>query len=293
MLQLQLIALYDYVCRHYATHPALHFQRQSNNHCPNFTDQELMTIYLFGLFKQRLTLRQTYDYIVDHWADWFPQLPSYQAVNNRLNAIGWHFESLIDTLCYQLQMRPDLLADVLLTDSFPIILCRQPDSAKVGLNLADKGYCATKKLYYHGLKCHVVATDRLARLPLPRHIQFTAASINDLTALRQSADALRSVALVGDKAYASASFNQHLVAQQQVLLHTPIKKARGQTRLDSAARLYSSYVSRMRQPIESLFKWFISRVGLQDGGRVRSEKGAMLHCLGRLAAALYTMAFYS
>ena len=54
--------------------------RQSNNYCPNFTDQELMTIYLFGLIEQRFTLSQTYKYICNHWLDWFPQLPSYQAV---------------------------------------------------------------------------------------------------------------------------------------------------------------------------------------------------------------------
>ena len=72
MLQLRLIALYDYVCQHYATHPALHLQRMSNKHTPDFTDQELMTVYLFGLLQKRATLRDTYDYVLDHWADWFP-----------------------------------------------------------------------------------------------------------------------------------------------------------------------------------------------------------------------------
>ncbi|GAB3990699.1 IS982 family transposase [Spirosoma daeguense] len=216
MLQLQLIALYDYVCRHYATHPALHFQRQSNNYCPTFTDQELMTIYLFGLLKHRFSLRLTYDYIVEHWADWFPQLPSYQAVNYRLNQISWHFESLLDALSQHLQTRSDLLADVVLTDSVPIILSRQPASATVALGLADKGYCATKKLFYHGLKWHMLATDRLGRLPLPQRLHLRAASVNDLTALRVPVAALESVALVGEKAYASAPFAAELVSQQQV-----------------------------------------------------------------------------
>lgn len=293
MLQLQLIALYDYVCRHYATHPALHFQRQSNNYCPDFTDQELMTIYLFGLLKQRFSLRLTYDYIVEHWAGWFPHLPSYQAVNYRLNQISWHFESLLDALSLQLQTRSDLLADVVLTDSIPIILSRQPASATVAMGLADKGYCATKKLFYHGLKWHMLATDRLGRLPLPQRLQLTAASVNDLSALRVPVVALESVALVGDKAYASRSFCAELADQQQVNVLTPVKKLKGQRRVDAADKLYSTYVSRMRQPIESLFKWLIKRVDLQDGSRIRSEKGVWLHCLGRLAAGLYVLAFYS
>lgn len=134
------------------------------------------------------------------------------------------------------------------------------------------------------MRCHVVATDRLVRLPLPRPVPFRAASVNELTALGQSADGLNWVALVVDKANASTPFNQHVVAPQQVSRLTPIQKATGQTRLASAAGLYSSYVSRMGPPIERLLKWFIGRVGLPDGGRVRSEKGAMLPGLGRLVA---------
>lgn len=290
MLQLKLIALYDYVCRHYATHPALHFQRQTNNYCPAFTNQELMTIYLFGLIKHRMTLRDTYDYIVEHWQGWFPKLPSYQAVNYRLNQIGWQFESLIDALCQLLQSRPDLLEDGLLTDSFPVILSHRPDSARVADGLADKGYCAAKKLWYHGMKWHLLTTDRLGRLPLPRHGQFTAASVNDLSVLRQQLPALQSVAVVADKAYSDASLKAQLLLEQQVTLHTPVKKAKKADRVDAADKLYSTYVSRMRQPIESLFSWLADQVGLQDSSKIRSQKGIWLHGFGRLAAGLYILA---
>lgn len=278
--------------RYYATHSALHYQRLSNNCCPAFTDQELMTIYLFGLIKQRATLRQTYDYIIEHWEGWFPRLPSYQAVSYRLNQISWHFEPLIDCLCQQLQARPDLLEDVLLADSLPIILSRRPATAKVAPTLADKGYCATKKLWYHGVKWHLLSTDRLGRMPLPRYGQLTPASVNDLPVLRQQLPALRALVVVADKAYGDASLRSQLAAQQQVALHTPPKKAKGASRVDAADKLYGTYVSRMRQPIESLFKWLIDRVGLQDGSKIRSEKGVWLHGMGRLAAGLYILAFY-
>ncbi|QIP16625.1 hypothetical protein G8759_30285 [Spirosoma aureum] len=46
--------------------------RSGNNYCPTFTDQELMTTYLFGLLKERFTLRQTYDSITDHWGEGSP-----------------------------------------------------------------------------------------------------------------------------------------------------------------------------------------------------------------------------
>ena len=288
--ELQLIALYDYVCQCYDANPALYSDRRSNNYCPDFTDQELMTIYLFGLIEQRFTLSQTYKYISDHWADWFPQLPSYQAVNNRLNAINCHFQPLIEGLVGQIQQLP-ALNDVRLTDSLPIILSKRPGSARIATTMADTGYCATKKLYYHGFKLHLIAVDRLHRMPLPERIQFTKASTNDLTALRAELPYLPACSLVGDKAYASAPLGKQLAADQQLHLCTPVKLKKGQKRLDAGDKGYSTYVSRMRQPIESLFNWFIERTQIQNGAKIRSEKGALLHCLGRIAAGLYIMLF--
>lgn len=249
-----------------------------------------MTIYLFGLIEQRTTLRQTYKYVRQHWADWFPKLPSYQAVNHRLNAIQAHFSPLLDALVWQLCQQP-ALSDVRLTDSLPIILSKRPASARVATHMADKGYCATKHLYYHGFKLHLIAIDRLGKLPLPERIQFTPASTNDLTALRAELPYLSGGCLVGDKAYACASLRDQLADEQSLNLHTPVKLKRGQPQLDAAEKAYSTYVSRMRQPIESLFNWLIEKVQLQNGSKIRSEKGALLHCMGRLAAALYIMLF--
>lgn len=99
--------------------------------------------------------------------------------------------------------------------------------------------------------------------------------------------------MVGDKAYCDASLKEQLANQQWVMLHTLVKKAKGADRVDAVDKLYSTYVSRMRQPIESLFRWLISRVGLRDGSRIRSKKGVWLHCFGRLAAGLCVLAFYS
>ena len=70
----------------------------------------------------------------------------------------------------------------------------------------------------------------------------------------------------------------------------PVKLKKGQKRLDAADKGYSIYVSRMRQPI-ALFNWLIEKTQIQSGAKIRSEKEALLHCLGRLAAGLYIMLF--
>ena len=44
--------------------------------------------------------------------------------------------------------RADLLEDIMLADSVPIILSRQPNTARVAPELANKGYAATGKLWY-------------------------------------------------------------------------------------------------------------------------------------------------
>ena len=181
----------------------------------------------------------------------------------------------------------------MLVDSVPIILSPQPNTARVAPELTNKGYVATKNLWYHGLKWHILATDRLGRLPLPQRVELAPAWVNDLPALRQQLPALRSVAVVGDKAYCDASLKEQLANRQWVMLHTLVKKAKGADRVNAVDKLYSTYVSRMRQPIESLFRWLISWVGLQDGSRIRSKKGVWLHCFGRLAAGLCVLAFYS
>jgi len=55
----------------------------------------------------------------------------------------------------------------------------------------------------------------------------------------------------------------------------------------------STSVSRVRQPIESLFNWIQEKTHIQVASKVRSSKGLIVHIFGRLAAALFLLAFNS
>ena len=72
-----LVWFYLFICERSARFEAL-TQRQSNNHNPDFTDEEVLTTYLFGLVKRRRTIREIYNYAREHYSEWFPDLPSYQ-----------------------------------------------------------------------------------------------------------------------------------------------------------------------------------------------------------------------
>ena len=51
--ELKLVAIYLYICDLYNSTLKFECQRFSNNAKPDFTDQELMTIYLFVGYEQR------------------------------------------------------------------------------------------------------------------------------------------------------------------------------------------------------------------------------------------------
>src|SRR5215210_4632828 len=83
----QLIQLYLLVCQIYDSQSCLKYQRLSNFK-PRFTDQDLITVYLFGHLNGHYQKKAIYRFTREYWADWFPALPSYQAFNRRLNLLG-------------------------------------------------------------------------------------------------------------------------------------------------------------------------------------------------------------
>jgi len=269
-------------------------QRQSNNHSPRFTDEEVMTIYLFGLIRGRRTLRDIHTYAADHLSEWFPMLPSYGGYVQRLNRLSDVFAALTEKALEGVS-GIGVISSRRLVDSFPIILAHAKRSAhaRVAAGFADKGYCSSKNLYYYGVKLHVVAQSRPGQLPVPDRISADAASSNDLTAIRTVLPTLHGGVLIGDKAYASRPLRAALIQAQNLELITPKKKAKGQPVLSAADRLYSEAVSALRQPIESLFNWIEQKTGIQMASKVRSYDGLMVHIFGRLAAAMLLLAFNS
>jgi len=90
-----LVWIYLFICERSGHIEALP-QRQSNNSRPDFTDEEVLTVYLFGLFRKRRSVSGIYQYARDHFAEWFPDLPSYQAYNRRLNRMSGVFAPLVE-----------------------------------------------------------------------------------------------------------------------------------------------------------------------------------------------------
>jgi len=180
-----------------------------------------------------------------------------------------------------------------IADSMPIMMAKGQRASQATVaseRTPDVGYCSSKDTFYHGVKLHVIAGKRSDKLPLPNRAGMTPGSENDLQALRRVLPTIEGGVLCEDKAYCDGPLKERLAEDQNLDLLTPIKKEKGQQTLPAADKLYSEAVSRLRQPIESLFSWIDEKTGIQRASKVRSYQGLVVHVFGRLAAAMLILA---
>ncbi len=293
MTVLQLIQLYFYVSEIYEEELQWHCQRFTKNQAkPLFSDQELLTTYLFAVaFERRFRIKDIHGYTLRHWQSWFPSLPDYTAYVVRLNRLAPVFPVLVEKLVDKYQADGVSTSNLIaLTDSMPIITCSGKRKGKVARELCDKGYNSTKGMHYFGLKLHGIGFYCQGTLPKIDVLKIGPASQHDLEAQRQILTNTKGIALFADKAFCDKDLKKHFADNDGELL-TPVKHKKGQSIQDkqrhkAADDLYSTAVSKIRQPIESLFNWLIEHTDIQRASKVRSTKGLIVHVFGRIAAAL-------
>ena len=225
-----LIRVYLFVCKRWAARLHAVAQRQSNNSDPDFTDEEVLIIYLFGLIRKRETIKDTHEYAEDHFPEWFPNLPSYAGYLRRLNRLSAVFAPLTNAAIEEVDSE-EIVDTLRIADSFPVMIAKEKRStqAKVAPQIADKGYCSSKDTFYHGVyhgvKLHVVVQQRPGTMPLPDRVGLLFGSENDLTTPRQVLPTLQGDHLYGDKAYVDRSLCERLSKQQNLEVLTPPKNS--------------------------------------------------------------------
>jgi hypothetical protein len=288
-----LVRIYLFICSRYQGRLAAVARRQSNNSDPDFTDEEVLTIYVFGLIKKRTTINEIHEYAEEHFSEWFPDLPSYQSYNRRLNRLSAVFAPLVEEAISEISCKGTRGEALRIADSMPIMMAKgqRASQAEVASDrLASVGYCSSKDTFFHGVKLHLVVERRPKKLPVPERAGLTPGSENDLRALRRVLPTIEEGVLCGDKAYCDGPLKERLAEDQNLDLLTPVKKDKGQKTLSAADKLFSEAVSRIRQPIESLFSWINEKTGIQQASKVRSYQGLLVHAFGRLAAAMLLLA---
>lgn len=293
--KIRLITLYDFIYESYNTELKWQCQRFSpNGHQGFFTDEEILTCYLFSIIEEeKFLIKKSYQFIKKYWADWFPNLPSYQAFNARLNRLAPVLQDLVATLSILLMATESTFCYDGLIDSFPIRLSSGKRKGKIAPEYSVKSYCSTKNEYYHGIKCHVMAMSRSGQLPLPIWIKLSPGETHDSTPVKLDAHLFRRQRIFADKAYDFEVLRAFLRPMNCEVI-TPQKagtrEPKWEQQQNQAYRnILQTAVSAVRQPIESFFNWLNEKTNIQNASKVRSSKGLWVHTFGKIAAALLLM----
>ena len=297
--ELKLIQIYMYICDLYDQELKFYCQRYSNNSNPLFTDQEIMTIYLFaGHCQKYFLVKDIHTFASEYLSSWFPDLPSYQTFNLRLNRLSEAFKILNQRLISSFTPE-DCDFDISLVDSMPVITCAGRNrEGKVAKEITAKGFCSTKNQYYYGLKLHALAFRRKGTIPFPESLTYTPAEDNDLTVFKQAwGNTISNRTIFGDKICSDFEyFNEKKAQIKNIKMLTPVKAIKAQSEQEKLRNkayndLFSTAVSKVRQPIESFFNWLNENTNIQRAQKVRSTAGLLIHTIGKIAIAFIYLIF--
>ena len=284
MRELEFIELYCAVCQHYDSKLAALAQRTSNNFCPKFTDEEAISAYIWGLHNQKFEVKACYEFIKDYYGDWFPNLPSYQAYNARICFLADAFKEFANILLCGLGLDP--AHSDFVGDSMPIVVAggKRSERAKVANELCSKGYCASKDMWYYGVKLHTVGQCNYKALPTPAMMAISKASEHDLPVAKETLYDVFNIRLFGDTAFANKEWQDLMLLENNVEVLTPIKRRKGQKKLPFWDSIYSAAVSGIKQAIESFNNWIIEKTNIQKASKVRSTSGLSAFIFARIAS---------
>ena len=179
--QSRFASIYLIVCKVWDQGLKYHQETDSNNHS-SLSDEEVLTIFLFGVLSGHRSVKAVYWFTRNHLHGWFPGLKSYEAYNYRLGRLSGICPIFLEALlreCFRLKGKHIRR----IIDSFPIIMAKEKHSSKgrVARQLAAKGYCSSRGEYYYGVKVHVIGVSKDGGIPLPETVQITSANIHGLT----------------------------------------------------------------------------------------------------------------
>ncbi|GAB6890748.1 IS982-like element ISEfm1 family transposase [Geobacillus stearothermophilus] len=132
-------------------------------------------------------------------------------------------------------------------DSLPIELCHavRMDRVKRFQEIANIGYCVSKKQWYYGLKLHLQVTDQ----GLSMGYVVTEASCHDRIAAESVMTQIPHPYNFGDKGFISSDLQKRLYEEYQMALWTPSRK----NQKHRASETWEQWIQQKRKVIETVF----------------------------------------
>ena len=85
--QERLVTLFLYISKSYELELCIHVSRMSNNSEPKFSDSEVLTVSLWEIMNGHSKISRIYEYVQNHFPEWFPKLPAYKTYVQPLNRL--------------------------------------------------------------------------------------------------------------------------------------------------------------------------------------------------------------
>lgn len=181
---------------------------------PQLSDSEVITMEIVGEYLGYTMEKEIYQYFARHWKHLFPQLPD-RSNFVRQCANLW---AVKQALFEKIQSPLDSLIQIV--DSMPLEVCRfvRAKRAKLFRGVAAYGKWFGQTIY--GFKLHLKITD----IGVIRGFDLTEANRADVSVLPQMLEGQHSHWVLGDRGYRSKPLNQTLREQQNIVLHTPVRR---------------------------------------------------------------------
>jgi hypothetical protein len=268
-----LFAIIDAFC---ATLP----QRRGRGRHKTYSDSTILKIdmlmHLTGKTGETEILRE----IERHYRDYFEQVPDQSRLWHRIHEALPLLERLRRTLREQLGVAYE---DLRVLDSMPIpvaVPTSRPGRGN-GFDLADGGYCASKKLKYRGFKLGMLMTTH----GIPDTYDLFSARPHDVNLLTDLLDEAADILVLGDKGFISKPKRAQLECQQGVVLLTYRRK----NQKCQNTPLEKWVLRQFRQLIETVFSQLDGHMHIQHTG-AKTDIGLCKRVIGILTA--FTMAIY-
>jgi hypothetical protein len=219
---------------------------------PALSDAEALTILVVGEWLGHHNDSDIHRHAHLHWRDAFPDLPCLTSFGRQLANLSAVCQAAWQFLLHLLGVLHD---DLYLADSFPLVSCkwgRAPQRKRLR-DVGSIGYCATKKMWYFGLKGHLL----IHHSGVIVGVALTPASEHDRPAL----DLLAGHGLcqiLGDMAYLCKWWQEHMLQERGIRVVTRFKKNMADTNAPEDKHLLRT----LRMKVETVNGQLQDRFGL-------------------------------
>jgi hypothetical protein len=215
-----------------------------------------------------------------HYRAYFDRLPGQSRLWHRIHDALPLIERFRRYLRAQLGVEEE---EVRILDSMPIPVALPNARAGRGngFELAEGGYCASKRLYYHGFKLGLSITQH----GIPDVYDLFPARPHDLHLLEYLLGDTQDILALGDKGFLSAAKQEELAESRHVLLITYRKRNQRRQNTPLEQWLLHQY----RQLIETVFAQLSGHMHIQHTG-AKTDIGLVKRSMGIVTA--YTLGIY-